>query len=450
METPRVLEQGMDKVWIAEDDDKLVPQGGFIQDMVLATRGSEAPVLSWLWCALMSVSAIIKRNAWIKWGHKKLYPNLFTIIVGGAGSCKSYVVDFHGKLIQNYWKGFDVKDPVEKFLSEVKKPTVLLGRATPEGMFRLMSSMKTDFVLHTAKGIKPYRNERGESLGGQHINLAVDDLPLFLGKQEYNKGLSTFLLGLYDSKDEDNDLTAGNGLANLRNVYVTIFTAANPEELREAIPPSAFGEGLVSRFIFLYPPMTERKFRMPVDSGVATESLYERLRWIAKETFDKEYTLSPEADQFYSDWYDTHWDEKRRGENPEAARLGVNLLKIATILRIQRYEPGCLVEVKDLEDALSILKATSKTSRKELTRLKAGNPNFKHQTKIEKYLRKFGEVNRAKMTSWMSYDCNVKTMNEALEQMIDEGHVEVEFEGKLYSKLHGKSKEIYRWIGGKE
>src|SRR6056297_1303363 len=87
-------EKDVTKVWQDEEWDANLPQPGFLTDLVLTTRGIETPTKFAIWSGIFAISTILKRDAYLNWGFKPLYPNMYIILVAPPRMCaKSTVID---------------------------------------------------------------------------------------------------------------------------------------------------------------------------------------------------------------------------------------------------------------------------------------------------------------------------------------------------------------------
>lgn len=332
----------MTKIWEDEKWDKNLPQPGFITDLIYATRGIETPTKFAAWSGLYAMSTVLKRDAYLSWGFKPLYPNLYVILVAPPRMCaKSTVID----ICEDVFIGMEqLLQHVDSKLAFRKKLNLHHSKITPEAINDLLSPETT--------------NEDGEKLErGSEVSFIISELTTFLGKQKYNVGLIDNLTKLYDSRDIDDEMTRGGGKNIFKNIYVTLFGGTTPDSFKNSIPEEAFGGGFMSRVIVIKQDSPTRYFPMPqhVPGAPSVDDLTQRLTWIAQNAFGS-YSFSREAYAEYTKWYRQFKDNLVGNPNGNAlARMDTNLLKLAIIMRAQRYERGNTITLADFKDALNLL-----------------------------------------------------------------------------------------------
>jgi hypothetical protein len=336
------VEKDMKKIWQDEPWDVNLPSPGFITDLVYTTRGIETPTKFAVWSGLFAISTILKRDAYLDWGFKPLYPNLYVILVAPPRLCaKSTVIDICEDI---FIKVPDILKKANARLAFKKKLNLHHSKITPEAINDLLATEQT-----SDEGLIIER--------GSEVSFIVSELTTFLGKQKYNIGLIDNLTKLYDSRDIDDEATRGKGKHVFKDIYVTLFGGTTPDSFKNNIPEEAFGSGFMSRIIVIKQDHPTRYFPMPqkVPGAPSTEELAQRLAWIAENSFGG-YRFSKEAYSKYSHWYRSFKDSLPNNPNGDVlARLDTNLLKLSVLIRAQRYEKGNIITLKDFDDALNLL-----------------------------------------------------------------------------------------------
>lgn len=335
-------EDDVTKIWQDEEWDSKLPQPGFLTDLVLTTRGIETPTKFAVWSGIFAISTILKRDAYLDWGFKPLYPNMYIILVAPPRMCaKSTVIDICEDAFGNME---DLLKSVDHRMAFRKKLNLHHSKITPEAINDLLSP--------------EYASDEGEKIErGSEVSFIVSELTTFLGKQKYNVGLIDNLTKLYDSRDIDDEMTRGGGKSIFKNIYVTLFGGTTPDSFKNSIPEEAFGGGFMSRVIVIKQDSPTRYFPTPqhVPGAPTIPELTQRLTWVAQNAFGG-YRLSREAYSEYSKWYRTFKDNLVGNPNGNAlARMDTNLLKLAVIIRAQRYERGNVITLQDFKDALTLL-----------------------------------------------------------------------------------------------
>jgi hypothetical protein len=367
-----------------------------------------------------------------------MYPNFYIFLVGPPRIvAKTTAVNFGEKILMHY--ADFIEDPVLK----IKKQTNLLrSKATPESLTVALQPKKENILV----------GEKFQTINlGSQLSLAIGELSTFLGKQKYNAGLIDRLTHLYDCKDEDDELTIGRGHNKFYNVYVTLIGATTPQHLEESIPEEAFGGGFMSRVVVVYQDIATREYPFPqeVTGGPKVEDLQKALAWIA-ENAQGEFVLSPEAAAHYEAWYRRF--KAYLTKNIEDSKIkmqyrhDVHMLKLAMLIRAQRYEPGNVVELSDLKQAERMMKATYEDSHESirnvgvtgytssLNRVLANIKKYKKRTRRQLLLNIDG----------VSADMLTKILEELMQRRQITGRIE----GKVIKKPSTRSNEIYFYEGG--
>lgn len=428
--------------WKKEAWDVNLPQKGFITDYVLASRGFESPTFFGVWTAIHLLSATIKREACLEWFPDPLIPNFYIVLVAPPRiNAKSTTINFAAGIGQRFTEY--IKDPTWK---AIKTPQTLRSRATSEAL-----------VLALQPQIMPIQMDEKTIIPVERYsqaNLVISELATFLGQQKYNVGLVEKLTDLYDGLAIDTDLTITRGLKVLKNVYVTLMGATTPGGLQESIPASAFGDGFMSRTIIAYHDKPTRlwPFPQPIVEG-SDEGLARRLAWIA-ETVKGIYALTPEAKDAYVEWY-TPFKEKLASEMDErkqgmTQRFDNHLLKLALIMRAQRYTPGTDITLEDFQDAKRLLDYTFRVAPEALRTVGLSPYQRAMNRVLSLFVKHEGEMTRKNLLqSTSSAGITAEEIDKVLDRLQQEGRLKVSFAGRECEGISKKGTEVYR-LGGKD
>lgn len=433
--------------WVYDYGERAVPsRRGFITDFVYHSRGYETPTLGVIWSALFILSSAIKREAWIQWSPRPLYPNLYMMVIGPAGRVKktTAVVDLGLPILEEFANHIsDVNIAAMKNICIMKDkatPEALLDGMLPEnrpGGDHFIVNENGDFVL----------GKDGKSLVYKKTSetaLVISELSTFLTKRSYGEGTLQLLIDLYDCRDSWEWRTRGQGVKKLRQTYTTFIAGTTVDGMRSSIPQAAMGDGFMSRTIPIYVPYTKRQYPYPhlAYGAPTTRELARRLAWIASRAIG-EYSLTPEADAEYQRWYAHH--HRTMNDNPglsgSMSRMDTNLLKVALLCRVNRYEGiDPTIELCDIQDAIQLMDVTYSSVPFLLSQL---DPDIvmMESGKIYDLLRRKKRVQRKYCLSSLRMRSDVLTA--VIEELISRGVARVEFEGTTYSHVGGRSTEEY-------
>ena len=408
-------------------------KGGFIRDFVFATRGMETPTSFSCWNAIYLISSVLRRDVWLKWFPKPLFANLYVIMVAPPRICgKTTIASFAGKVLREFPDTIEVP-----LMREAKTPRIIMNKATPESLLKLLEP-RTVNVQQSGRFI-PVEH-------GSQVSVIVPELETFLGKQKYNEGLIGLLMDIYDCHDVWEYNSVAHGTITLRDSFVSFLGGTTEDGLQMSINDAAFGQGFMSRVVIVYEPMSCREFPVPtsVDGAPTTHELCERLAWIAtnhRGCFDFE----PETWETYKAWY--HDFRKTLIGGGERAkllyRMDNTLLKLALIIRCNRYEPGNTITLSDFNEALGILNATYRRSWEALDNV-GGTDYHRHLRLAENKIRDMSKVTRRDLLTSIRWK-NAKELTVAMNQLFQEGKVKIILNGEQKNWASTNGKEIYAW-----
>lgn len=428
------------KFWTPEEWEKNLPSPGFVTDFVLATRGFNTPTKFCAWTALFLISSVLKRHTELDWGMLKFYANLFVFFVAPPALCaKSTVVNWATDQLLRDFHTY-IEDPV---VQEMKKlHNLIVGSATPEGLFRLLSMRKKCRV----------KNVFGESIPinhGSNVTIVISELSTFLGKSQYKQGLVQQLINLYDCKENDDCVTANDRKKILKNVYVTLLGATTPDGFDSSLPDQITGQGFLSRIVINMMDGPTRAYSYPhiVEGGPTVEDLQKRLAWVAESAIGT-YTLSERAGKIYDSWYRRYSNQYTKGYGtPGRERDNIHVLKVALLLRAQRYEDGKTITSKDIKKAIHLIDDV----RRDAIETTRGIGLDEHKKKIEivrRMVRKRKEVTRRELLrSLSSRRIAASDITYALNQLKESGDVEITRGGRTVQGPSSDGDEVYLWKG---
>lgn len=236
------------------------------------TEDHEAPELFHFWTGLTMISAALGRKVYMDRGYYVLYPNLFTVIVAGSALCRKTTAMELGVAL----------------LKDVETTRIVSGIASREKFLAEFEFTSTD------------GSEAPATLSFE------EELAVFLTKDAFGTKMIDTLTKLFNCPDEYSYRTLGRGDVTIRNVHLTALMGTQPEKLQDCLPDSAFGGGLTSRMLFVFQSSTKRKNAIP-ELSQEIKDLKELLRKdigvIAQ--LRGEFTMTAEAKDFFTRWYDT-------------------------------------------------------------------------------------------------------------------------------------------------
>jgi len=300
----------------------IYPKEGFISDYLTYTLNSEAPKSFHFWVAISVLGAVFGRNVSFPRGHSQVFPNHFIVIVAPSGRCKKTSAGDIG--IDLLW--------------ELEGLNVIAEKVTPEA---LVDSMKS--------------SGGGESKECRGF-IYAPELPVFLGKQQYNEGMIDLITRLADNPRKWDYRTRTKSIVKLTNVNAAMLGCVTPDGLTSAIPATAFGGGFMSRFLFVMEKQTSRELALPPQrNDLQREQLLQTLKKFQKQK--RQFSMSAESEKWYINWYHQLRIDSDKVDDPRMcgyyARKQDHLLRLTMVITLaEDLEPVFTVE--KFEEALRI------------------------------------------------------------------------------------------------
>jgi len=448
-----LLEENYERFWPEERwDQRLRKLKGFCSDFILATRGIGTPTVFSLWTSLFCVSSVLKRHAWLQWHPGNLFGNLWVFLVAPPKIChKSTAAEMYGEeILRSYHKYID--DPREAFLKSVN---VRVGSISPEGIAQAAKQRETDEQILAGGNldISPTSVKTDSE-----IAFIISELKVMFSNQKYVEGLIPKLMNLYGCKRFDDHETISHGHQVIENVFVTLLGAVTPEVLSQNLPTEVYGDGFLSRINVIYQDQPTRRYAHP--RAVIAETypadcriLERRLAWIA-HTCKGGYTLNKYANEAYELYYHTHMDKLEvdiaDGKRKLDFRFDNHLLKIAFLLRCQRYQEGNEIDVEDMALAKLILDCTFAQTRQIFGNVGAGDFEKKYSA-IARTLKNHKTLARNDLLRRVGYKAKASDTTQVLNLLSDEGHVRINLQdGSRQAHASSTGSETYTWLDGED
>ncbi len=256
------------------------------------TEKSESPEVFHAWCCIGSIISALGKNVCIDFRAYKVYPNEYIILVAGSATCrKSRALAFSTDLLH------ELADP----------PPMSSQKITHEALIGVMN------------------------LNNGVCTVNSSELAVFLGADALGSGLLGTLCDLYDySKRPWSYHTKARNIEEVPDPLLNIFGASTMEWLGWLLPRGASAAGFTSRVLFIYGK--ERRFKnalpyMGPRQLEAQAKLVERLNEV--RTLKGTFALTPEAREYYIDWYEKQEDIPGLGMGGYSGRKQTHVLKLS-------------------------------------------------------------------------------------------------------------------------
>jgi hypothetical protein len=205
------------------------------QYISLIAPSSESPLAYIFWSAATTVSTVMKRNCYVGRGTYKLYPNLYTVLVGRPG----------------IGKGTAIK-PAINLMKEAKVANTLSGRITIE---YVLERMATGWPAPMLGGSMKIGNESNCMIYSTELSVFLSASPNTL----------PILCDIWDFDEGEFDYgTRHKGEFKIKNPCLTLLGGSTQEWLISSIPSSAVGGGFTRRVNFVVANDREKLLPWPV------------------------------------------------------------------------------------------------------------------------------------------------------------------------------------------
>ena len=261
-------------------------QPNFIDAYLKYTEETEAPKCFHRWAIMSSLSAWLGRNFYLNFGHSRINPNLYVMLMGVAGTRKSSSIKIPVKLLKaaGYNSFSSSKTSKEKFLADLA--AMHYDSEEEDDDLQLF-----DFSL-----------QNDDSCA--EVMVAADEFNNFCGN-----GNIEFLSLLGELWDFEGLYTHGKMTSKsirVNNPLVTILSGNTPTGFSLAFPKEAIGQGIFSRLLLIHGDPTGRRITFPTaPSQEDTQALITCLQQI-REVCQGPATIAPAAASLLDRIYQGH------------------------------------------------------------------------------------------------------------------------------------------------
>jgi len=302
------------------------------------TKDTEPPAIFHRWSLLTCLAAYLARDIHIQHGHFTIYPNLYTLLIGSAGSRKSSAINIaKGLLKQSGYGHFSpTKTTKEKFFIDMAEHSAM-GEGAAD-----------DFLEQTLFGD---RSEDTNTISEMFI--VAGEFNTFFGNNILD--FVTDLGELWDYNGRFESKVKNSKSVQIMNPTINILGGNTPTGFSAAFPIEILGQGFFSRTLMIFGERTRAKITWPEPPNAThTAELLSQLREIKLHAISAgSITLSQSAkdllDVIYKSWKDL---DDARFESYSNRRF-THLLKLCMITAAMRL--SARIEPEDVVYANTVL-----------------------------------------------------------------------------------------------
>ena len=218
----------------------------FISQYLQYTEATEPPAIYHRWSILTALAAYLERSYYFQLGHSNIYPNLYVMLVGGAGTRKNTAINIAKNLIRKagYRTIAASKTSKEKFfldLAEQNSTDDIVGDILDQNLFGNDTNSGEVTPCYIASG------EFNTFFGNNILDFLADLGELW----DYE--------GIFESK-----IKHGKSV-KIPNPTITMIGGNTPATLANTFPPQIIGQGFFSRLLMIWGYRTRDKITFPED-----------------------------------------------------------------------------------------------------------------------------------------------------------------------------------------
>jgi len=313
-------------------------------------ENTEPPTSYHMWVGISVIASALQRKTHMIWGHSKIYPNQYIILVGPSGTAR---------------KGDAIN--IGRPMMEHVNLKIASQRITPEALIAAMSESITSFT-----------DSNKDLIFQAPISIIAGELSVFIGQK--NLKLLADLTDLYDSHksweyETKHGYQTNKGIKTkdtISGVCVNILGGTAPDWIPTILPQEAIGGGWTSRVIFVVEEgkgqIISNPNLIPPDE-VLRKKLEKDLEQI--HLIIGEYEFTKDALDSYIAWYEKQERNLKAGTfhiqdgrfGGYIARRATHVKKISMCLSASRSNE-VNINLKDFERAKELLERTEKKMSK--------------------------------------------------------------------------------------
>jgi hypothetical protein len=219
--------------------------GDFLSEYISYCGKTEVPAIFNRWAAISGLGALLGRQYYFDHGHFHIYPNIYCMLIGSAGTRKGTAIKLMRKLIEQtgYHKFAAERTSKEKFLLDLAGEGDQNELLTPEQLL--------DQNLFGDPASKP----------DCEMFVAIDEFNDFIGNG--NIEFISMLGNMWDYHGlYKNRIKTGKSV-EINNPTISIIGGNTPTGFSLAFPTDILGQGFFSRLLLIYADRTDRRITFP-------------------------------------------------------------------------------------------------------------------------------------------------------------------------------------------
>jgi hypothetical protein len=278
---------------VRRPDEKQLPKyNNLLMDKYFDyVQDTEAPLVFHRWTLLSALGAMLGRQYYFPFGHFKIHPNMYIMLIGNPGSRKSSAINL-----------------AKKLLAHTDYDTFAAQRTSKEKFLLDLEGVEGD----DGKVIDPnavMSNLFGDGYGtseAKEVFICADEFNEFVGSS--NLEFLSLLGSLWDWDDPTTSFKQRLKTSRSVSIYqptISILGGNTHAGFTEAFPPQSIGQGFLSRLLLVYGEPSGKKITFPKPPSDAMENELIRLLGDIKNTVHGSATMTKQAEGMLETIYRT-------------------------------------------------------------------------------------------------------------------------------------------------
>lgn len=279
------------------------------------SKFTETRKIAHVWSILTAISALLGRSRYLTFGAQRIYPNMYTMIVGDPASRKSTAI----KLVKN-------------LCEEAGYTEFAFESGSKESYFNSLARRANDIansidlnISTQINGVDMWEPPVGET----HSFICSDEFQDFIGIN--NMGFVSALGDLWDRDKDYRYETIKHGVISIPRPVITVLGGTTPATFSAIFPAHAIDQGFLSRLLMI--PCRKKiralAFPPPPDETEKTKILQFLNSLLAREPIEITRTApaTKMLEEIYTTWA-SPFDSRFAGY---AGRRHTHLLKLCLL-----------------------------------------------------------------------------------------------------------------------
>lgn len=321
------------------------PSDNFIDLYLEYCKDTEPPTIYHRWCALVGIAALLGRNAYIQHGHFKVFPNMYSLIVGESGARKGTAIKMMCGLLREAEYEFFAPNRAsqEQFMADLYVGMNKIGTEDE----KLDTSENKTQTMKELFGVDSDDSAR-------ECFIALDEFNTFMGHGNIN--FITCLTDLWNYEGKYKYRFRNGKSVLVPNPTINILGGITSVGLSQAFPVEVIGQGFFSRILMIFSDPSGKKItRIPTPDLKLKAQLVTILQRI-KNFIQGELYISEDAWTMLDEIYQNYKELKDVRFKSYSTRRFDNLLKLCMVVAASRVTGN--IDTSCVEYANTILHYT--------------------------------------------------------------------------------------------